>query len=65
MIVLPSYMVKKETDALDMEKVSYYVWRVADGEIVKQYVFVDDMLSDGKQTVILSGVKEGDLLAGE
>lgn len=64
-IVLPSYMVKKETDALDMEKVSYYVWRVADGEIVKQYVFVDDMLSDGKQTVILSGVKEGDLLAGE
>lgn len=64
-IVLPSSMVKKETDAIDTEKTWYYVWRVADGELVKQYVLVDEELMGTQQTVVLSGLHEGDILAEE
>lgn len=64
-IVLPSGMVKKETDAVDTEKTWNYVWRVSDGELVKQYVLVDDELMGTQQTVILSGLNEGDILAEE
>lgn len=64
-IVLPSVMVKTEEDAINADRVWNYVWRVADGEIIKQYVLVDDKLSNRKQTVILSGLREGDVVAKE
>ena len=64
-IAVPSDFVKTETDAVNTEKVWSYVWRIVDGELVKQYVSVDDALSGKQQTVILSGLKEGDILAKE
>lgn len=64
-IAVPADMVKTETDAVNTEKIWNYVWRIADGELVKQYVSVDETLSEKQQTVILSGLKEGDILAKE
>lgn len=64
-IVIPSDMVKTEEDAINADKVWNYVWRVADGEIIKQYVLVDERLSNMQQTVVLSGLKTGDILAKE
>lgn len=64
-IAVPTDFVKTETDAVNTEKVWNYVWRIVDGELVKQYVSVDDALSGKQQTVILSGLKEGDILAKE
>lgn len=64
-IVLPSGMVYQETDALNDKKVSYYVWRLVDGELVKQYVLIaEDLNVSGKQ-VVLSGLRTGDVLAQE
>lgn len=64
-VALPASMVYSETDQLNEKKVSYYVWRVADDELVKQYVLIDDSLKDAGKIVILSGIQPGDVLAQE
>lgn len=64
-IVLPSSMVYTETDPLNENKVSYYVWRIEGGELVKQYVLVSPDLTDSGKQVVLSGVQAGDILARE
>lgn len=64
-IVIPTSLVYEETRAEKPEQKYYYVWRIKDGELVKQYVLVDKSLSNVNETVILSGVKEQDVLARE
>lgn len=56
-MVLPVGMVKKESDG------KTFVWRVKDGQLVKQYVLVDENIANGQEQVILSGISPGDLLA--
>ncbi len=64
-IVIPTSLVQEETRAQDPSQTFYYVWRKIDGELVKQYVLVDKSLSDINETVILSGLREQDVLARE
>lgn len=63
-IVLPGSMVYTETDPLNEKNVSHYVWKIVNEKLTKQYVMTDDRLK-GAGTVILSGVEQGDMLAGE
>lgn len=56
-IVLPVNMVNHESDG------KTFVWRLNDGQLVKQYVLVDEKLKDGQNQVILSGINPGDVLA--
>lgn len=46
------------------EESSYYVWRVAEGELVRQYVTLATELNDGTDQVIYSGLEAGDIIAG-
>lgn len=53
------------TEILEQDEECSYVWKLAGKTIVKQYVLVDDDLEDETDVVILSGVKEGDVLVSE
>lgn len=64
-LALPASLVHEERKPEDPKTTYYYVWRVADGELIKQYVMVDDNLFAGSTRVILAGVKSGDVLAME
>lgn len=57
--VVPSSLIYREDDQ------SCFVWRIQNGELVKQYVQIkEDLCQDGMQ-VVLSGIREGDVLAAE
>ncbi|MGN0342185.1 MAG: biotin/lipoyl-binding protein [Roseburia sp.] len=57
--VVPSSLVYAESDQV------YFVWQLQEKELVKQYVQIDEsLLNDGMQ-VVLSGIREGDVLAAE
>lgn len=62
-VTLPTSMVSAETRTGNPEKNDRYVWRLVDGELVKQYILVDEKLSDEITTIVLAGLTEGDLLA--
>ncbi len=62
-VVLPPSMIHGESDPLNDQKIAYYVWRVVNQELVKQYVLVSDTLKNPAGQVILSGVEPGDVLA--
>lgn len=57
--VIPSSMIHVESDEI------YYVWRIQNDQLVKQYVQVSDTLVNDGMQVVLSGIKEGDVLAAE
>lgn len=42
---------------------AYYVWRIVDGEMAKEYVTIDEALNNGTDQVIYSGLKPGDVIA--
>lgn len=63
-VVLPAGMIYEEKDAMNPKKVSYFVWKVEEGHLVKQYVLLDDTLT-GNGKVVLTGVEAGDVLARE
>lgn len=63
--VVPSELVKEETNSQNPNKTNYYVWRIVGNELVKQYVLINKEYSDAYSTLILSGVEEGDVLAWE
>lgn len=51
-------------DNSDGTESSYYVWRVAEGELIKQYVTIAPELNDGTEQIIFSGLEAGDIIAG-
>lgn len=63
-VVLPAGMIYEEKDAMNPKKVSYFVWKVEEGHLVKQYVLLDDTLT-GNGKVVLTGVEACDVLARE
>jgi multidrug efflux pump subunit AcrA (membrane-fusion protein) len=63
-IVLPESMIYTEHDKAKNMDFSY-VWKLENGQFVKQYVVIDTVFSDDAAAVILSGVKAGDVLATE
>lgn len=63
-VVLPAGMIYEEKDAMNPKKVSYFVWKVEEGHLVKQYVLLDDTLT-GNGKVVLFGIESGDVLARE
>ncbi|MCM1308858.1 MAG: efflux RND transporter periplasmic adaptor subunit [Butyrivibrio sp.] len=56
-MVLPVEAINKENDG------KAFVWRIKDGQLVKQYVLIDENIANGQKQVILSGVNPGDMLA--
>lgn len=62
-IVLPIGMVNSEVKKKDSDNIYYYVWKVVDGVLVKQYIKTDEMLMTATQICVLDGVKDGDVLA--
>ncbi|MCI5620201.1 MAG: biotin/lipoyl-binding protein [Lachnospiraceae bacterium] len=57
--VIPSSLVHVESEQV------YFVWRIQNDQLVKQYVQVSDTLVNDGMQVVLSGIKEGDVLAAE
>lgn len=64
-VVLPSSLIYAEADPMMENKIYYYVWRVVDGELIKQYVLVDENLKDAEKQVVLSGLEPGDVVVQE
>lgn len=67
-VVLPGHMVYQETKVKSgVGNVTYtYVWKLIDGELVKQYVqCVGGPAGSNEDVCILSGVNQGDILAQE
>ena len=67
-VVLPGHMVYMETKVKSgVGNVNYtYVWKLIDGELVKQYVqCIGGPAGSNKEVCILSGVNQGDILAQE
>lgn len=62
-VVLPSTMVNKEVNKWKPNVTLYYVWRVVDDVLVKQYVTTDESLNTLTETCILDGLSEGDIVA--
>lgn len=63
-VVLPSKLVKEESSPTGRES-GHYVWRLRDGQLIKQYVVVSEEYSSKTKSVILSGLSEGDVIAAE
>lgn len=62
-VVLPVDMVNSEIRKKDNNTEYYYVWKVVDGVLVKQYIKTDEALMTAANVCVLDGVKEGDVLA--
>ena len=62
-VVLPSTMVNKEVNKWKSNVTFYYVWKVVDDVLVKQYVTTDESLNTLTETCILDGFSEGDIVA--
>lgn len=62
-VVLPGTMVSKEVNKWKPNVTLYYVWRVVDDVLVKQYVTTDESLNTLTETCILDGLSEGDIVA--
>lgn len=61
--VLPEGVVHSEQDE-KRENVYYYVWRIVDGNLVKQYVTTTtDEYNGMKNECVINGLKAGDILA--
>jgi len=61
-LVLPNSLVYSEGSTPNL---SYYVWKIVKGDLVKQYVTIEKDLSDSGRFLILHGVSEGVVLAEE
>lgn len=63
-VVLPASMVYVEQDRIS-NTMDYYVWRIVDGDLVKQHITISDLVFDPSYVVVLAGVSEGYVLAKE
>ena len=61
-VMIPTNMIYHETSKNNSAEYDY-VWLLQDGEIVKQYVTLG--VANKTQTIILSGLSEGDVIAKE
>jgi multidrug efflux pump subunit AcrA (membrane-fusion protein) len=61
-VMIPTNMVYHESSKTSSSEYDY-VWLVKDGELMKQYVTLGD--SSKSQTIILTGLSEGDVIAKE
>lgn len=64
-IVLPKTLVYSERSANNSSEQDYYVWKLEQGEMIKQYVQISEKLTSDGSMVILYGLKVGDVLADE
>lgn len=62
-IVLPSAMVNEEVNKWQEDVTYYYVWKLVDGILVKQYVEMDESLNTVSECCILEGLEDGDIVA--
>jgi hypothetical protein len=63
-ITIPSKTVNSEISQLSKAK-HYYVWKVVGDELVKHYITVYENKVPMKDTLVLSGLEEGDIIASE
>lgn len=65
-VVIPTTLVYTE-EAKSSGKVKSYVWKVQNGELVKQFIVrgADYGIGDEQNTVVIQGLSEGDVLAQE
>ena len=61
-ITVPAISIKVESNQLsaDNSDDKYYVWKIEDGEIVKEYVEIYKAQTPGASTYVLNGLKAGD-----
>lgn len=66
-IVIPRELVHVEEDTTKTrDNKKYYVWKVVDDEIVKQYIRIaPTLVSDMNNYYVIAGLEVGDTLAGE
>ncbi len=64
-IVLPVSLVHMETKIYNPNIIYYYVFKLVDGRIVKQYIQIQDDLNTKTEICVLDGLEDGDVLAVE
>ncbi len=62
-VVLPAGVVNEEVNALNPDITRYYVWKIVEGNFVKQYVQLAETLNTEEQVCVLEGLENGDVLA--
>lgn len=62
-VVVPIAMLYEEVNQWNPEVTYYYVWKIVDGILVKQYVQVEESFNTSNQVCILDGLEAGDVLA--
>lgn len=64
-IILPVSAVHMETKIYNTNIVYYYVWKLLDGRMVKQYIQIQDNLNTKTEICVLDGLEPGDKIAVE
>lgn len=62
-VVIPDTMLHEELDPFLTDDKQYYVWKIVDDILVKQYVQVETAFGTSNQVCVLDGLEEGDILA--
>lgn len=62
-VVIPSTMLYEEVNRQNTESKQYYVWKIVEDILVKQYVQVEENFDTSNQVCILDGLETGDILA--
>lgn len=62
-VVLPAGVVNEEVNALNPDITRYYVWKIVEGNFVKQYVQLAETVNTEEQVCVLEGLESGDILA--
>lgn len=62
-VVIPGTMLYEEVNQWSPDVTRYYVWKIVDGILVKQYVQVEESFNTTGQACILDGLEAGDVLA--
>jgi len=62
-VVIPSTMLYEEVNRQNSESKQYYVWKIVEDILVKQYVQIEENFDTSNQVCILDGLETGDILA--
>ncbi len=62
-VVIPNTMLYEEVNRQNSESKQYYVWKIVEDILVKQYVQVEENFDTSNQVCILDGLEAGDILA--